>query len=112
MNENLWNFPNAILYAATVITTIGYGNITPKSSIGKIFTIFYALIGIPLMFMCLANTGDLLAEIFIICYSKCIKFITKRLCKHKLKMPYSASKFQENKQEMVCYLFIFLDSYY
>lgn len=99
--DDLWNFSNALLYAATVITTIGYGNITPKSSIGKIFTIFYAMIGIPLMFMCLTNTGDLLAEIFISCYTTCIKFITKRLCKHKLKMPYSATKYQENKQEIL-----------
>jgi hypothetical protein len=59
------------------------------------------MIGIPLMFMCLTNTGDLLAEIFITGYSKCIKFITKRLCRHKLKMPYSSSKFQEKKQEML-----------
>ena len=59
------------------------------------------MIGIPLMFMCLTNTGDLLAELFIISYSKCIRFLYKRLFRHKLKMPYSASKFQENKEEMV-----------
>ena len=93
-----------MLFAATIITTVGYGNITPKSNIGKIFTIFYALIGIPLFIMCLTNTGDLLAEILITCYSKTVKFIAKLLCKSKLKMPYSASKFQENKQEMVLHL--------
>jgi hypothetical protein len=122
--EEIWNFPNAILYSVTVITTIGkicffnsintyfyvkylstlnlgYGNITPKSNTGKLLTIFYAMIGIPLFFICLTNTGDLLAEVFIYCYSKCVRFIFRRLFKHKLKMPYSASKFQENKQEMV-----------
>jgi hypothetical protein len=79
----------------------GYGNITPKSDIGKIFTIFYAMLGIPLMFMCLTNTGELLAELFIISYSKCIRFFYRRLCRHKLKMSYSSSKYQENKQEIV-----------
>lgn len=68
---------------------------------GKILTIFYAMIGIPLMFMCLTNTGDLLAELFITSYSKCIRFFYKRMFKHKLKIPYSSSKFQENKEEMV-----------
>ena len=64
------------------------------------------MIGIPLMFMCLTNTGDLLAELFIISYSKCIRFLYKRLFRHKLKMPYSASKFQENKEEMVKNIFL------
>ncbi len=101
VREEVWNYPNSLLFSATVITTIGYGNITPKSNIGKIFTICYAIIGIPLMLMCLTNTGDLLADIFITTYTKCIRFFSKRLCRNKLKMPYSASRFNENKQEMV-----------
>jgi hypothetical protein len=61
----------------------------------------YAMIGIPLMFMCLTNTGDLLAELFINLYSKTIRFIYKRICRTKLRMIYSSSKFSEKKQEMV-----------
>ena len=69
------------------------------------------MIGIPLMFMCLTNTGDLLAEVFITTYTKCIRFLYRRLCKHKLKMPYSASQFQENKQEMVSFFLSFVPSF-
>ncbi|KAG1652625.1 Potassium channel subfamily K member 18 [Nymphon striatum] len=47
-----------------------YGNIAPKTSIGKIVTIFYALIGIPLMLLCLTNIGDLLAHAFKFAYNK------------------------------------------
>jgi hypothetical protein len=36
---------------------IGYGNLTPKTSLGKVVTIVYALIGIPLMFIYMANIG-------------------------------------------------------
>ena len=61
----------------------------------------YAMIGIPLMFMCLTNTGDLLAELFINSYSKTIRFIYKRLCKAKLRMMYSSSRYVEKKEEMV-----------
>lgn len=99
--QEVWTYSSALLYSATVITTIGYGNITPKSSIGKIFTMFYAMIGIPLMFMCLTNTGDLLAELFITVYSKSIRLIYRLTCKHKLKMHYSASRYQEKRENML-----------
>ncbi|CAF4484291.1 unnamed protein product [Rotaria socialis] len=39
------------LTTSTVISTVGYGNITPKSILGKLTTCFYAAIGIPLMIM-------------------------------------------------------------
>jgi hypothetical protein len=34
-----WTLSTAILYAATLITTIGYGNIAPKTAMGKICTV-------------------------------------------------------------------------
>jgi hypothetical protein len=34
-----WTYSTAILYAATLVTTIGYGNISPKTSLGKVCTI-------------------------------------------------------------------------
>ncbi|XP_055942411.1 TWiK family of potassium channels protein 7-like isoform X2 [Argiope bruennichi] len=66
--ELQWSFPGALLYCITVITTIGYGNIAPKTDVGKIVTIFYALLGIPMMLLCLTNIGDLLARSFKFTY--------------------------------------------
>lgn len=34
-----WSYSTAILYAATLVTTIGYGNIAPKTVLGKISTV-------------------------------------------------------------------------
>ncbi|CAF0985054.1 unnamed protein product [Adineta steineri] len=80
----VWTFSSAMLYSATVITTIGYGNITPKTTAGKIATMIYAMIGIPLMFMCLTYTGDLLADAFITSYSKMVNFFYRQFCRTRL----------------------------
>jgi len=74
-----WTFSTAMLYSATVITTVGYGNIAPKSVLGKLMTCLYAMFGIPIMIMCLTNTGDLLAFLFIKYYSLTINFAQRMI---------------------------------
>ena len=37
---------NAIYFSVTTLATVGYGDIVPKTDAGKIFTMFYILIGI------------------------------------------------------------------
>ena len=78
-----WTFSTAMLYSATVITTVGYGNIAPKSVLGKVATCVYAMFGIPIMIMCLTNTGDLLAFFFIKYYSWTIHFIRRVIKRHR-----------------------------
>ncbi|CAF0731179.1 unnamed protein product [Didymodactylos carnosus] len=64
-----WSFPSAMLFTITVITTIGYGHITPVSWEGQITCICYALIGIPIFLLCLANISSVLGDIFRFMYS-------------------------------------------
>jgi hypothetical protein len=73
-----WTYSSAMLYSATVITTVGYGNIAPKSILGRMITCLYAIIGIPIMIMFLTNTGDLLAFCFMKYYSVIKNFIQRR----------------------------------
>ena len=40
---------------------IGYGQIFPKTEAGMMFCIGYALVGIPLLLVFMANVGDLMA---------------------------------------------------
>ncbi|XP_059207554.1 potassium channel subfamily K member 4 [Centropristis striata] len=53
-----WDLASAFFFSGTVITTIGFGNISPKTEGGQLFCIFYALVGIPLFGILLAGVGD------------------------------------------------------
>ncbi len=37
---------DSVYFCVVTLTTVGYGDITPKTDIGKLFTIFYILIGV------------------------------------------------------------------
>ncbi|XP_063688965.1 uncoordinated protein 58-like isoform X3 [Bolinopsis microptera] len=52
--KNLWNFWSSLDFCATVLTTIGYGSMSPRTHAGKWFTLCYSVVGIPIMAMYLA----------------------------------------------------------
>ena len=56
----------------------GYGHISPSSIGGKIFTMIYALIGMPLFLLYLANIGDIMATAFKWTYRACCTFRNRR----------------------------------
>ena len=53
-----WSFGQSFLFSATVITTIGYGQQTPLSTMGKAFCMLYALVGIPITLLLVASLVD------------------------------------------------------
>lgn len=57
------DFSKAFLYSLTVLTTIGYGNMTPRTTMGRMVTLGYAIFGIPLTLIYLSSTGSVLAKI-------------------------------------------------
>ena len=46
----------------------GYGNIAPKTNMGKIVTLIYAMVGIPLFLMWVSQMGTFLAQLFTFIY--------------------------------------------
>ena len=57
-NGPQWKFAGAFYYALVVLTLIGYGHSTANTQVGKIATMVYAAIGIPIalvMFQCMGE---------------------------------------------------------
>ncbi|GBP24600.1 Potassium channel subfamily K member 18 [Eumeta japonica] len=61
--EHEWNLALAFFYSLTVLTTIGYGSIGPRTMLGKGITVLYALFGIPLTLVYLSSVGSLLSQL-------------------------------------------------
>ncbi|CAH1382632.1 unnamed protein product [Tenebrio molitor] len=58
-----WTFAKAFLYSLTVLTTIGYGSIAPRTTLGKAVTMGYAMLGIPLTLLYLSSIGSILSRV-------------------------------------------------
>ena len=41
-----WRYLDALYFSAATMTTVGYGDITPRTDAGKIFTIFFVFVGV------------------------------------------------------------------
>jgi len=56
-------FGTSVEYCMTLLTTIGYGHLTPVTQAGRLATVFYGAIGIPLFFALLFKIGAIFAKI-------------------------------------------------
>ncbi|XP_067884699.1 potassium channel subfamily K member 16 [Heterodontus francisci] len=56
-NPSNWDFISSFFFAGTVVTTIGFGNLSPSTVGGQVFCVFYALFGIPLNLTFLNHVG-------------------------------------------------------
>ncbi|XP_065059650.1 two pore potassium channel protein sup-9-like [Rhopilema esculentum] len=53
-----WSFSSAVFFAGSTLLTVGYGNITPKTTAGQAFCLVFAIIGIPIACLALKSLGE------------------------------------------------------
>lgn len=41
-----WDWIDSIYFSVATVSTVGYGDLAPKTDFGKIFTIFYIFVGV------------------------------------------------------------------
>ncbi|KAM3723635.1 TWiK family of potassium channels protein [Dirofilaria immitis] len=79
--EYSWTFTTALFFTATLLTTIGYGNLVPMTFQGRMFCIVYALFGVPLILITVADIGKFLSENIVWLYAKYVE--AKKIYKEK-----------------------------
>lgn len=45
-----WTFVDAFYFSAVTLTTVGFGDVVPHTTAGKLFTVLYAFLGIGVIF--------------------------------------------------------------
>ncbi|XP_067933102.1 potassium channel subfamily K member 16-like [Watersipora subatra] len=75
-DQSGWTFANSFLFAITVVTTIGYGHLTISTTAGKVFTVLYSIVGIPIFVITSQQVGLHLCTLS----KKLYKRIEKRPC--------------------------------
>ncbi|XP_058847649.1 potassium channel subfamily K member 16-like isoform X1 [Acipenser ruthenus] len=61
-NYSNWDFSSSFFFVETVVTTIGYGYLAPRTAGGQIFCVFFAMFGIPLNLIVLNHVGKTLSS--------------------------------------------------
>ncbi|XP_043982950.1 uncharacterized protein kcnk4a isoform X1 [Gambusia affinis] len=73
-----WDMGSAFFFCGTIITTIGFGNLSPRTWLGQLFCVCYALVGIPMFGILLAGVGDHMGTVLRRAVAKIEKLFLKR----------------------------------
>ena len=58
--EDQWSMLDCLYFSVVTVSTVGYGDLTPTTSLGRWFAIFYMLVGIGLVGLALGIVGGFL----------------------------------------------------
>ncbi|NUN11134.1 two pore domain potassium channel family protein [Candidatus Micrarchaeota archaeon] len=57
-----WTWVDSIYFATTTLTTVGFGDHVPSTDFTKLFTVFYILFGVSIMFYTITLSGTYYVE--------------------------------------------------
>ncbi|XP_007473020.1 potassium channel subfamily K member 16-like isoform X4 [Monodelphis domestica] len=58
-----WDFVNSLFFVGSIVSTIGYGILCPKTTGGQLFCVIFAFFGIPLNIIFLQHVGKALSRL-------------------------------------------------
>ncbi|EGT32945.1 hypothetical protein CAEBREN_30019 [Caenorhabditis brenneri] len=61
--KDMWTFSSALVFTTTTVIPVGYGYVFPVSAYGRMCLVAYALLGIPLTLVTMADTGKFAAQL-------------------------------------------------
>ncbi|XP_005111286.1 uncharacterized protein LOC101847849 [Aplysia californica] len=64
-SEQMWTFTGSVYFCITTFTLLGYGNLAPKTNLGRIITIIYAGISVPLSSVVLEELGGKVLSVLL-----------------------------------------------
>ncbi|XP_061392527.1 open rectifier potassium channel protein 1, partial [Musca vetustissima] len=73
-----WTFYHSFFFAFTVCSTVGYGNISPTTTLGRMIMIVYSVIGIPINGILFAGLGEYFGKTFQAIYRRYKKYKMSR----------------------------------
>lgn len=65
--EQDWSYFVALYFTYTSLTTIGYGDFYPTSSLGKAFFVFWSLLALPILTNLVTAMGEILHQVLVFC---------------------------------------------
>ena len=54
-----WSLLDAFYFSVITLTTVGFGNFSPTTAFGKIFTAFYILVGVAIILTFIDTMGEI-----------------------------------------------------
>ncbi|CAG9534005.1 unnamed protein product [Cercopithifilaria johnstoni] len=94
-SKKIWTASNAIIFATTTMATIGYGNVVPITSYGRIACIIFTLFGVPLAIITIGDLGKFLSECVVWLNTKMKKCCPSLKCNAELKSKKSNKTMKE-----------------
>ncbi|KAH7707595.1 TWK-29 protein [Aphelenchoides avenae] len=93
--QRAWNIRNSMLYGFGILTTLGYGKIEPMTLSGRMFTVGWGFLGVPIALIILTNIG--------LCIRRMERLLRKQLFRYcslkKKDAPLLGNKNDENNNE-------------
>ncbi|KAK0056849.1 potassium channel subfamily K member 18 [Biomphalaria pfeifferi] len=77
--QTLWSFGGSVYFCMTTYTLLGYGNLAPKSNLGRVIAIVYSGFCIPIAGLIIGDIGEIILQMLEFTWRIIARWNTRRL---------------------------------